>query len=296
MGSPFSQMINDFMMKNTVTMEQVMRYVGKLAAGAGMEMQGGTAENSGMSQESFMVTGPHDENRPCGLYESMLSKAAGFTIRGVIWYQGESDDTHPEIYEKLFTRLVEQLRKDWAEELPVIYAQLAPFERWMQCRGDKFPELRKQQFNAWEHIDNVHMISTSDCGNRFDIHPKNKQPIGIRMALSARQHVYEEAVQGDAPVAVEMKVQDKQICIRFDNAVSLHLEGQELQELEIYTGEEKCEITGWSVNEDTLTVFIKEAIISNEITAVFAQTPYYQVSLFNENGLPAFPFILQKRI
>ena len=46
------------------------------------------------------------------------------------------------------------------------------------------------------------------------------------------------------PVAVEMKVQDKQICIRFDNAVSLHLEGQEFQELEIYTGEEKCEITG----------------------------------------------------
>lgn len=114
------------------------------------------------------------------------------------------------------------------------------------------------------------------------------------MALSARQHVYEEAVQGDAPVAVEMKVQDKQICIRFDNAVSLHLEGQELQELEIYTGEEKCEITGWSVNGDIVTVFIKEAIMSNEITAVFAQTPYYQVSLFNENGLPAFPFILQK--
>lgn len=93
-----------------------------------------------------------------------------------------------------------------------------------------------------------------------------------------------------------MKVQDKQICIRFDNAVSLHLEGQELQELEIYTGEEKCEITGWSVNEDTLTVFIKEAIISNEITAVFAQTPYYQVSLFNENGLPAFPLFYKKNI
>lgn len=93
-----------------------------------------------------------------------------------------------------------------------------------------------------------------------------------------------------------MKVQDKQICIRFDNAVSLHLEGQELQELEIYTGEEKCEITGWSVNEDTLTVFIKEAIISNEITAVFAQTPYYQVSLFNENGLRHFLLFYKKNI
>lgn len=295
MGSPFAQMINDFMMKNTVTMEQVMQHVGKLAAGAGMDMQGGAAENSGMSQESFMVTGPHDENRPCGLYESMLSKAAGFTIRGVIWYQGESDDTHPDIYEKLFTRLVEQLRKDWAEDIPVIYAQLAPFESWMQCRGDKFPELRKQQFDAWEHIDNVYMISTSDCGNRFDIHPKNKQPIGMRMALSARQHVYGEAVQGDAPIAAEMKVQDKQICIRFDNAASLHLEGQEFQELEIYADGEKCAITGWSVSGDTLIVSIKDSIISNEITVAFAQTPYYQVCLFNENGLPAFPFVLQKR-
>ena len=295
MGSPFAQMINDFMMKNTVTMEQVMQHVGKLAAGAGMDMQGGAAENSGMSQESFMVTGPHDENRPCGLYESMLSKAAGFTIRGVIWYQGESDDTHPEIYEKLFTRLVEQLRKDWAEDIPVIYAQLAPFESWMQCRGNKFPELRKQQFDAWEHINNVYMISTSDCGNRFDIHPKNKQPIGMRMALSARQHVYGEAVQGDAPIAAEMEVQDKQICIQFDNAASLHLEGQEFQELEIYADGEMCAITGWSVSGDTLIVSIKDSIISNEITVAFAQTPYYQVCLFNENGLPAFPFVLQKR-
>ncbi len=297
MGSPFAQMINDFMMKkygNDGTGDAACRKAGSRSRHGNA---GGTAENSGMSQESFMVTGPHDENRPAGCMRVHAVKGCRlFTIRGVIWYQGESDDTHPEIYEKLFTRLVEQLRKDWAEELPVIYAQLAPFESWMQCRGDKFPELRKQQFDAWEHIDNVHMISTSDCGNRFDIHPKNKQPIGIRMALSARQHVYGEAVQGDAPIAVEMKVQDKQICIRFDNAVSLHLEGQEFQELEIYTGEEKCEITGWSVNEDTLTVFIKEAIISNEITAVFAQTPYYQVSLFNENGLPAFPLFYKKKI
>ena len=68
--------LNDqrFMMKNTVTMEQVMQHVGKLAAGAGMEMQGGTAENSGMSQESFMVTGPHDENRPAGCMSPCCQK------------------------------------------------------------------------------------------------------------------------------------------------------------------------------------------------------------------------------
>ena len=105
---------------------------------AGSWSRHGNAGGNGRKQRhvtgEFMVTGPHDENRPCGLYESMLSKAAGFTIRGVIWYQGESDDTHPEIYEKLFTRLVEQLRKDWQRSFR-LYAQLAPFERWMQCRG-----------------------------------------------------------------------------------------------------------------------------------------------------------------
>ncbi len=115
------------------------------------------------------------------------------------------------------------------------------------------------------------------------------------MALSARQHVYGETVQGDAPIAAEMKVQDKQICIRFDNAASLHLEGQEVQGLEIYADGEMCAITGWSVSGDTLMVSMKDSIISNEITVTFAQTPYYQVCLFNENGLPAFPFVLQKR-
>lgn len=61
----------------------------------------------------------------------------------------------------------------------------------------------------------------------------------------------------------------------------------------IYAGEEKSEITEWCVSKDTLTVFVKEAIVSDEITVAFAQTPYYQVSLYNESGLPAFPFVLQ---
>lgn len=105
MGSPFAQMINDFMMKNTVTMEQVMQHVGKLAAGAGMEMQGGTAENSGMSQESFMVTGPHDENRPCGLYESMRQRPQALPL-------GESSG----IREKVMTRILKFMKNclpDW---------------------------------------------------------------------------------------------------------------------------------------------------------------------------------------
>lgn len=294
MCGPFARMINDYMMKNTVTMEQVMQYVGKLAGNAGAQMQEGAAGGGQMSPEAFMLTGPYDENRPCGLYETMLSEVAGYTVQGVIWYQGESDDVHPELYEKLFASLVGQIREDWGEELPVIYAQLAPFESWMQAKGERFPELRRQQFKAWEHIRNIHMISCSDCGNRFDIHPKNKQPVGLRMALSAGAHVYGETLRGDAPVAAGMKLQGRQIDLWFDNADSLHLDGEELRELEVYADGERCAITGWDIEGNGLKLFLDRDVETKKTEVIFAQTPYYQVNLYNEAGLPAFPFALRQ--
>ena len=273
------------------------------------------AESAGNGQAAsvadFSMVGPRDANRPCGLYETMLSKVAGFTARGVLWYQGESDVGHCGIYGKLFAKLVEQLRKDWAENIPVIYVQVAPFESWMQACGDKFPEIRKQQFAAWKAMENIYMVSSSDCGNRYDIHPKNKRPIGHRMALCAFKNVYGEDVRGDAPVAVSMKRAHDVLVISFENAKMLHVYGEDVQGLEVYVGGEWCPILEWSVAGNELRVLLgrkkdggaeksmpPETLAGNGIDGQtievrFAQTPYYQVNLYNESGLPAFPFVLE---
>jgi sialate O-acetylesterase len=372
MSTPFARASSDYMMKNTVTVEEVVQYSMKLAAEAGIDVEkmmaqgqaaseeatsvttesglatseeaasamteSGLAESAGNGQAvsvaDFSMVGPRDANRPCGLYETMLSKVAGFTARGVLWYQGESDVGHCEIYGKLFAKLVEQLRKDWAENIPVIYVQVAPFESWMQARGDKFPEIRKQQFAAWKAVENVHMVSSSDCGNRYDIHPKNKRPIGHRMALCAFKNVYGEDVQGDAPVAVSVKrahdasiadFEDKsgmlavdfakkkenELVIVFENAKMLHVDGEDVQRLEVYVGGEPCRILEWSVAGNELRVSLERkedgeaekslppetlaghGLDGQTVEVRFAQTPYYQVNLYNESGLPVFPFVLE---
>lgn len=316
MSTPFARASSDYMMKNTVTMEDVMQYSMKLAAEAGIDVEKMMARGQGgngqaVSVADFSMVGPRDANRPCGLYETMLSKVAGFTARGVLWYQGESDVGHCGIYGKLFAKLVEQLRKDWAENIPVIYVQVAPFESWMQARGDKFPEIRKQQFAAWKAMENVHMVSSSDCGNRYDIHPKNKRPIGKRMALCAFENVYGEDVQGDAPVAVSLKRAYDAFVISFENARTLHVDGEEVQGMEVHVGGERHRIFDWSVsgnelrislgqedvgetgNELSKNVLSEDKPTDKKIEVRFAQTPYYQVNLYNESGLPAFPFVLE---
>ncbi len=106
-------------------------------------------------------------NRPGALYETMMKKIIGYTVKGVVWYQGESDEHHCELYSKLFTKMIECWRSYWKEEFPFIFVQLAPFED-----GKNYPELRRQQEIVEKTVSNTYMISIPDAGMRKDIHPK----------------------------------------------------------------------------------------------------------------------------
>ena len=90
--------------------------------------------------------GPHSEGRPGGLFDTMVKRIAGYTCRGVIWYQGESDAERYSLYEKLFSAVIQCWRKRWSEpELPFLFVQLAPFATWLACTGDLYPDLRAAQ-------------------------------------------------------------------------------------------------------------------------------------------------------
>lgn len=244
---------------------------------------------SSNQDEAFMPQpGPYYEKRPCGLYEVMLKKIAPYTARGVIWYQGESDSEKPELYSTVFGKMIECWRDLWGDNLPFLFVQLAPFGEWLSTTGKQFPELRKQQEIVYKTTPDTWMISSSDAGMEWDIHPKYKKPIGTRLALLARGHIYGEDILCDPPEFLNAKRVAEGIRINFQFADGLHLKGDQVNALSIVNADEIELIpTGVSVVEDGLIVKGK---FPEKVTISFAKTGYYEVNLYNKENNPAKPF------
>ena len=241
--------------------------------------------------------GPWHEWRPLGLYEHMLKTVFPFTFRGVIYYQGESDENHPEIYADMLEGLIACWRKGFRDEdLPFLMTQLAPLKEVFGNGGRYFPVLREQQQIAADRISNVYLASISDAGHPFDIHPKRKKPVGERLAVLARGHVYGENILCEAPCGIKMERDGDHLSILCSNAEGgLYLVGSSLNALSIETAEGKTlsedEYTV-SVMGDRIVIAMSAPHKNDALRVRFAETPYYEVNLYNMAGLPMMPFEL----
>lgn len=236
--------------------------------------------------------GPIDKNRPEGLFDVMLSPVIGFNLKGVLFYQGESDDYHGDLYQQLFTALINRWRKEWGQELPFFFVQLAPFGTWMMSDGKKFPLVRKAQEEVFKTVKDVYMVSSSDVGDLKDIHPKLKKPLGERLALAAEHNLYHLPVSWLAPQGISFSKEGKILTIAFANGEGLYLKGEILNGLELMIGGEVVQPVKTEIKEDKLLLTLKEEN-EGEVKISFAQTDYYQVNLYNKAGLPCFPFVLK---
>lgn len=237
-----------------------------------------------------LPVGPHSENRPGGLYESMLKKITGYTCKGVIWYQGETDDKKADLYQELFTEMIACWRRDWEEELPFLYVQLAPFGFWMSGDGTLYPKVREAQDLVSKTVPNVWMTSVMDVGEQYDIHPKKKRPVGERLALLARGKVYGEDILCENPEPADILRQEGRLLCFFKHAEGLHIQGGALQALEVKAGGNVLE--NWSAQVDNNCLIITSSDIHPEEEAelFFAEKGYCEVNLYNAAGLPAKPF------
>lgn len=235
--------------------------------------------------------GPWYENRPGGLYEVMLKKIAPYAIKGVLWYQGESDDKHPGIYDTVFSSLIKCWRELWKEELPFLFVQLAPYGKWMGTSGEKFPIIREKQEWVSNNIPNTWMASIMDAGNKTDIHPKKKKPVGTRLALLAIGKVYGYDILCEAPCCDHISVLDKKLVLDFQNAGSrLILEGHRINGLEIICDDRKLNSSRFSVNNSSITIVNDMIEVGSKVEVRFAYSGFCEVNLFNSSGLPAKPF------
>ncbi|MBR1757597.1 MAG: hypothetical protein IJ744_02565 [Lachnospiraceae bacterium] len=239
-----------------------------------------------------MPVGPYNQNAPGVLYHNMLCQIAGVAVRGVIWYQGESDDQKAEVYDKLFSAMIRCWRNAWKEELPFLFVQLAPFGKWLGSTGNKYPIVRQRQEKVSKSVPGAYMVSIMDVGDPKDIHPKKKRPVGERLALLARGKVYGEEILCEAPEVCGGEVQDGRLVLRFLHAgEGLKICGKKLDAISVTAEGKRVKSFQASATGDCLVIISNAIRKDTEIEVAFAWEGYCEVNLYNSAGLPVKPFL-----
>jgi len=238
--------------------------------------------------------GPKSPFRPGGLYETMLKRVMPYTLRGFIYYQGESDDNRPYLYEKLLTKLIYQWRNDWKDdELPFIFVQLPMFIGCEDPDTKSWAIIREAQMKVYKTIKNTGLAVALDCGEYNNIHPVCKEPVGIRLALQALYNVYgKNDVNAYGPIYKDFRYMDNCIELIFEHAEDgLVVKGNNIEGFEI-AGEDK-EYVNADVEVKEHKIILSSDKVMEPRYARYEWTNYGHVTLYNKAGLPMAPFSLE---
>ncbi len=185
---------------------------------------GGTAAQRWTPKEVLQSTPDLEkyaqENNSSDLYNAMIHPLLPFNIRGAIWYQGESNAGQAYRYRALFPAMIKSWRDRWnVGEFPFLFVQLAPFAP-NDSTNQTWAELREAQLMTLDKSPNTAMAVITDVGEEKDIHPKQKKPVGERLALAALAKAYGEKIDYSGPLFESMSINGKQAVLRFKHAES----------------------------------------------------------------------------
>lgn len=249
-----------------------------------------------LSRSDFSVprprepVGPGHRNFPTALYNGMIAPLVPYSIRGILWYQGEANGDRPEEYRALFAALIQQWRREWGlGEIPFYFAQLSSFKAWNSAEGDGWGYLREAQAQVLKLL-NTGMAVTHDIGDPDDVHPRNKQEVGRRLALLALNRTYGLALGIDSgPVLASSVRRGDAMVLTFQFGEGLVATGDELRGFEIAGPDRhfmpaRAEICGDS------TVIVRGFGVSEPAAVQYAWRNVAGGNLFNGEGLPAGTF------
>ena len=223
---------------------------------------------------------------PCYLYETGIMPIAHYPIKGAIWYQGESNAHNVELHEVIFPTLIDSWRKTWNDaEMPFYFVQLSSINR------PSWPHFRDSQRRMAAEIPNCDFAVSSDKGHPSDVHPKEKAPVGERLARLALNQTYGMShVAQHGPMPVSAKISNGKIVIEFSNATELSTsDGKALRGLEIGGAVGSLqEIPSENIKFDGNRIIIGG--YSNTHRVRYAWKPYTDANLVNESDLPASTF------
>ena len=228
-----------------------------------------------------------NSHTPTSLYNGMIAPLVPLRIKGAIWYQGESNASRAYQYRTIFPAMIKDWRKNFGHgDFPFYFVQIAPYN---YAAGRPSEELREAQFLTMLNTKKTGMAVTMDIGNINNIHPRNKQDVGKRLALWALAKDYgQKKLLYSGPVYKSYKVQGNKIRLYFDHAKGLKSVNGDLKEFTI-AGADNNFVPATAVI-DGKTIVVSSDAVTDPVTVRFAWSNTALPNLFNNADLPASSF------
>lgn len=233
-------------------------------------------------------SGPGSPWTPSGLFNGMINPLLPCGLRGFLWYQGESNTPHANEYTALFKTLITSWRGHFGQgNLPFLWVQLANYKGDDPYATD-WARLREAQAHALA-LPATGQAITIDIGDRNDIHPRNKQEVGRRLALIARSEVYGQPVDFSGPTFLNATPEGSAMRVRFAHAgTGLTARNRPLQSFQVAGADRKFYPATARVDRDTVLVSAPQVRTPVAVRYAWFNAP--DANLYNGAGLPAAPF------
>jgi len=233
---------------------------------------------------------PHDTQHATALYNGMIHPLGTFAVRGAIWYQGEANLGDGMLYAERMKGLINGWRQIWGEDLSFYYVQIAPYN----YGGNPQTEARlwEAQAAVMQMVPNTGMAVVNDIGNLKDIHPKNKQDVGKRLALWALAKNYGKTdIVYSGPIFKTMKIEDGKLRLEFDHVGSglASKDGKPLSWFEIIDADEGGFVQA-TAEIDGNTVVLSAPSVKHPVAMRYAWSMLAEPNLMNKEGLPVSAF------
>jgi sialate O-acetylesterase len=231
------------------------------------------------------------------LFNAMIAPLVPYAIQGAIWYQGESNASRAYQYRKSFPLMISDWRKHWKEDFPFLFVQLAGFKasNGTSEKGSTWAELREAQTLTLSALPKTGMAVIAEIGETDDIHPLNKQDVGLRLAKNALHTAYGKSLVYSGPLYKSLRIQGNQAIVQFDHT------GNGLKVANNYSPQGY--LLGFEVAGNDRKFYPAKAEIRNHEVVVSSDhvtTPVavrygwaddnVRINLYNSEDLPASPF------
>ncbi len=223
----------------------------------------------------------------------MVAPLVPYAIKGALWYQGESNGPTAKIYKEIMETLITDWRVQWGETFPFIYVQLANHQKLITepVKDDAMVTVREAQRQNLSIIKTAMVVAIDNASpeDPNDIHPKNKQDIGKRLALAALDIAYKQNLVSSGPLFEKMKIEGNKARIYFEQTGSgLLVKGDTLKGFAIAGADKKFLHANAIIDGRNIIVWSDEIATPVAVRYAWAKNP--PASLYNKEGLPASPF------